>query len=87
MAQYGFMLFVEIDRDYSHIFSYISLNGMDGLYVEKLMGHDIELMAHYFKPSSQELLEGNDHKLGFISVIDALTINVFQRYCIQNDDT
>jgi integrase len=52
-----------------------TLNGMDGLYVEKLMGHDIGLKAHYFKPSPQELLEGNEHKLGYVSVIDALTIN------------
>jgi hypothetical protein len=48
---------------------------MDGLYVEKLMGHDIGIKAHYFKPSSQELLEGNEHKMGYVSVIDALTIN------------
>jgi integrase len=52
-----------------------TLNGMDGLYVEKLMGHDIGIKTHYFKPSSQELLEGNNHKLGYVSVIDALTIN------------
>jgi integrase len=52
-----------------------TLNGMVALYVEKLMGHDIGLKAHYFKPSSQELLEGNDHKMGYVSVIDALTIN------------
>jgi hypothetical protein len=52
-----------------------TLNGMDGLYVEKLMGHDIGIKAHYFKPNSCELLEGNDHKMGYISVIDALTIN------------
>jgi integrase len=52
-----------------------TLNGMDGLYVEKLMGHGIGIKAHYFKPTPQELLEGNDHKLGYTSVIDALTIN------------
>jgi hypothetical protein len=52
-----------------------TLNGMDGLYVEKLMGHDIGLKQRYFKPSAQELLEGNDHKMGYVSMIDALTIN------------
>jgi integrase len=52
-----------------------TLSGMDGLYVEKLMGHDIGIKAHYFKPSSQELLEGNAHKMGYVSIIDALTIN------------
>ena len=61
-----------------------TLNGMDGLYVEKLMGHDIGLKAHYFKPSSQELLEGNDHKLGYISIIDALTINDENRLMREN---
>jgi hypothetical protein len=48
---------------------------MDGLYVEKLMGHNIGIKAHYFKPTAQELLEGNDRKMGYISMIDALTIN------------
>jgi len=62
-----------------------TLNGMDGLYVEKLMGHDIGIKAHYFKPSSQELLEGNDHKLGYVSVIDALTINEENRLRRENE--
>ena len=48
---------------------------MDGLYVEKLMGHDLGLKQRYFKTSAQELLEGNDHKMGYVSMIDALTIN------------
>jgi hypothetical protein len=43
------------------------------------MGHDIGIKAHYFKPSSQELLEGNEHKMGYVSVIDALTINEEKR--------
>jgi integrase len=62
-----------------------TLNGMDGLYVEKLMGHDIGIKAHYFKPSSQELLEGNEHKMGYESVIDALTINEENRLRRENE--
>jgi hypothetical protein len=62
-----------------------TLNGTDGLYVDKLMGHDIGLKAHYFKPSSQELLEGNDHKLGYVSVIDALTTNEENRLRHENE--
>jgi integrase len=52
-----------------------TLAGMDPLYVEKLMGHDMGLNASYFKPTPMDLLEGNDKKLGYVSVIDALTIN------------
>ena len=62
-----------------------TLNGMDGLYVEKLMGHDIVIKAHYFKPSPQELLEGNERKLGYVSVIDALTINDENRLRRENE--
>jgi hypothetical protein len=58
---------------------------LDGLYVEKLMGHDIGIKAHYFKPSSQELLEGNDHKMGYVSVIEALTINEENRLRRENE--
>ncbi|MFL6470999.1 MAG: hypothetical protein ACJ71H_09135, partial [Nitrososphaeraceae archaeon] len=59
---------------------------MDGLYVvEKLMGHEIGIKAHYFKPSSQELLEGNDHKMGYASVIDVLTINDENRLRRENE--
>jgi site-specific recombinase XerD len=56
-----------------------TLAGMDGLYVEKLMGHGIGVKGHYFLPTPQELLEGNDKKLGYCSIIDSLTIN---EYCL-----
>jgi hypothetical protein len=62
-----------------------TLNVMDGLYVEKLMGHNIGIKAHYFKPSAQDLLEENDHKLGYLSVIDTLTINDENRLKRQNE--
>jgi hypothetical protein len=62
-----------------------TLNGMDGLYVEKLMGHDIGIKAHYFLPTPQELLEGNEHKMGYVSVIDVLTINEENRLKRENE--
>jgi integrase len=49
--------------------------GMDSLYTELLMGHDIGLKGRYTKLTSENLLEGNDKNLGYISVIDSLTIN------------
>lgn len=50
-------------------------NGMDKLYVEYIMGHDIGLKGSYYKPTWQEVLEGNDRMCGYISVINDLTIN------------
>lgn len=50
-------------------------NGMDKLYVETVMGHDIGLKGSYFKPTPQEVLEGNDRMRGYISIINDLTIN------------
>jgi integrase len=52
-----------------------TLAGMDPLYVEKLMGHNMGLKASYFKPTPIDLLEGSDKKMGYVHVIDALTIN------------
>lgn len=50
-------------------------NGMDTLYVEHIMGHDIGLKHSYYKPKVQEILEGNDKMHGYISIINDLTIN------------
>jgi hypothetical protein len=49
--------------------------GMNPLYSEYVMGHRSGLTKSYFKPSDTELLEGNDKALGYISVINDLTIN------------
>jgi len=49
--------------------------GMNPLYSEYLMGHRSGLTKSYFKPTDQELLEGNDKALGFIAAINDLTIN------------
>lgn len=49
--------------------------GVHPLYIELLMGHNIALKGSYFKPTMTDLLEGNDRMRGYISAIDALTIN------------
>jgi integrase len=51
------------------------LAGLDSLYLEKLMGHDIGLDESYFIPTDEQVLEGNDKMIGYIGVIDDLTIN------------
>jgi len=51
--------------------------GMAPIYSEILMGHVSNGLAleSYVKPSDNDLLEGNDKMLGYIGVIDALTIS------------
>ena len=39
------------------------------------MGHRSGLTKSYFKPTDQELLEGNDKALGYVVAINDLTIN------------
>jgi integrase len=50
-------------------------NGMDKIYVETIMGHDIGLKGSYYKPTWKEVLEGNDKMRGYLSIINDLTIN------------
>jgi hypothetical protein len=47
---------------------------MDSLYTEILMGHDVGLKGRYTKLSPDELLEGNDHNLGYVSAMEHLII-------------
>jgi integrase len=49
--------------------------GMSPLYTSILMGHDNGLETKYFKPSENDLLEGSDKMIGYIGVMDYLTIN------------
>jgi hypothetical protein len=48
--------------------------GVDTLFIELLMGHKIGLKQHYFKPTEQEILEGNDKKRGYLAAITDLTV-------------
>jgi signal-transduction protein with cAMP-binding, CBS, and nucleotidyltransferase domain len=52
-------------------------SGMNPLYSEFLLGHKSGGLAieSYLKPTEIDLLEGNDKMIGYIGVIDALTIN------------
>lgn len=50
-------------------------SGVHPLYSEYLMGHRSGLTKSYFKPTDQELLEGNEKALGYVAAINDLTIN------------
>jgi hypothetical protein len=39
------------------------------------MGHRTGLTKSYFKPTDQEILEGNEKALGYVAAINDLTIN------------
>jgi integrase len=58
--------------------------GVHPLYIELLMGHDIALKGSYFRPTIQDMLEGNDRMLGYVAAIDALTINEENRLKQEN---
>jgi hypothetical protein len=51
--------------------------GMSPLYSEFLMGHKSGGLPieSYVRPSEKDLLEGNDKMIGYVGVIDSLTIN------------
>jgi hypothetical protein len=54
----------------------LETEGVNPVFVELLLGHDLGLKSIYSKPTPTQLLEGNGNKvLGYIHGIDALTIN------------
>jgi len=54
--------------------------GIHPLYIELLEGHRVKgVKDSYFKPSENDLLEGNDKMGGYISAINDLTIDESQR--------
>jgi site-specific recombinase XerD len=54
----------------------LETEGVNPVYVELLLGHDIGLKNAYSKPTAAQLLEGNGDKvLGYVHGIDVLTIN------------
>ena len=54
--------------------------GIHPLYIELLEGHRVKgVKDSYFKPSENDLLEGNDKMRGYISAINDLTIDESQR--------
>jgi hypothetical protein len=52
-------------------------NGLPPLHSEYLMGHHSGSLPveSYYRPSESDLLEGNDKMIGYVGVIDSLTIN------------
>ena len=56
--------------------STLETEGVNPVYVELLLGHDLGLKTVYSRPTPAQLLEGNGNKVsGYIHGIDALTIN------------
>jgi site-specific recombinase XerD len=49
--------------------------GMDPMYIRRLMGQNSGLEDSYLKLSEEELLEGDNRHVGYIGIIDQLTIN------------
>jgi hypothetical protein len=49
--------------------------GMDLMYVRRLMGQKTGLEDSYLKLSEEDLLEGDDRHVGYIGVINQLTIS------------
>jgi hypothetical protein len=47
---------------------------MNSLYTEMLMGQDTGLNGRYTKLTPEELLEGNDNNLGYLSSMEHLII-------------
>jgi integrase len=54
----------------------LETDGVNPVYIDLLLGHDMGLKSTYSKPSPMQLLEGNGNKvLGYLHGIDTLTIN------------
>jgi hypothetical protein len=49
--------------------------GMDNMYLRRLMSQSSGLEDSYLKLSAEELLEGDSKHVGYIGIIDQLTIN------------
>jgi integrase len=68
------------NHGFRKFFNTICLNhNMNPLYAEYLMGHKTGLTKAYFKPTDEELLEGNDQSLGYAAMIPFLTINATEQ--------
>jgi integrase len=68
-----------------------TLNGMNTIYVARCMGHDLKgVKDSYFIPRAdkngiyRDILEGNDRNLGYVSVMNSLTINEESRLKTEN---
>jgi integrase len=66
MANHGFRKFFETNAFKA---------GMDHMYLRRLMGQKSGLEDSYLKLSEEELLEGDSKHVGYVDVIDQLTID------------
>jgi hypothetical protein len=74
----GYRRQVKETHGFRKFFQTTAINaGMSPLYSEISMGHTSGGLAleSYLRPSENDLLEGNDKMIGYIGVMDALTIN------------
>ena len=63
-------------HDFRKFFETAAKNtGMDTLILKRLMGQKTGLEDSYYKPDDRQILEGNSKMIGYIGVIDNLTIN------------
>ena len=61
-----------------------TLQGLPPLTVELLMGHKaLGITGVYFKPTANDLLEGNDKMLGYANVMKSLTISEEQKLRVE----
>jgi integrase len=58
--------------------------GMDHMYLRRLMGQQSGLEDSYLKLSQEELLEGDSRHVGYIGIIDQLTIDESSRLNLKN---
>ena len=70
MTNHGFRKFFE-----KHAYE----AGMDHMYIRRLMGQKSGLEDAYLKLSEEELLEGDNRHVGYIGIIDQLTIDESHR--------
>jgi integrase len=59
--------------------------GMDHMYIRRLMGQKSGLEDSYLKLSEEELLEGDNRHIGYIGIIDQLTISEEHRVKRENE--
>jgi site-specific recombinase XerD len=59
--------------------------GMDHMYIRRLMGQKSGLEDSYLKLSEEELLEGDNRHIGYIGIIDQLTISEEHRVRHENE--
>ena len=70
MANHGFRKFFETNAFKA---------GMDPMYIRRLMGQRSGLEDSYLKLSEEDLLEGDSRHIGYIGILDQLTIDESQR--------